>query len=128
MRDSIPATARRRAVGNIDTRVKNPTTDVFEQRIAAHEGGVAAVAVASGHAPQTLALFNLAQPGDNSVASQSLYGGTVRLLTHTLPRLGIRTRFVDIHDHDHDRALAAAVAADVGRTTTAGPQRSEHAA
>lgn len=50
MRDSIPATARRRAVGNIDTRVKNPTTDVFEQRIAAHVGGVAAVAVSSGHA------------------------------------------------------------------------------
>ena len=95
-----------RAFGNIYTRINNPTTDVFEQRIAALEGGVAAVAVASGQAAQTLALLNLAEAGDNIVASQSLYGGTVSLLTHTLPRLGIRTRFVDIHDH---KAVAAAI-------------------
>ncbi len=95
-----------RAFGNIYTRINNPTTDVFEQRIAALEGGVAAVATASGQAAQTLAILNLAEAGDNIVASQSLYGGTVALFAHTLPRLGIRTRFVDIHDH---RAVAAAV-------------------
>ncbi len=95
-----------RAFGNIYTRINNPTTDVFEQRIAALEGGVAAVATASGQAAQTLAILNLAEAGDNIVASQSLYGGTVALFAHTLPRLGIKTRFVDIHDH---RAVAAAV-------------------
>jgi O-acetylhomoserine (thiol)-lyase len=95
-----------RAFGNIYTRINNPTTDVFEKRIAALEGGVAAVATASGQAAQTLAILNLAEAGDNIVASQSLYGGTVALFAHTLPRLGIRTRFVDIHDH---RAVAAAI-------------------
>jgi len=95
-----------RAFGNIYTRINNPTTDVFEQRIAALEGGVAAVATASGQAAQTLAILNLAEAGDNIVASQSLYGGTVALFAHTLPRLGIKTRFVDIHDH---RAVAAAI-------------------
>jgi len=95
-----------RAFGNIYTRINNPTNDVFEQRIAALEGGVAAVATASGQAAQTLAILNLAEAGDNIVASQSLYGGTVALFAHTLPRLGIRTRFVDIHDH---RAVAAAI-------------------
>lgn len=95
-----------RAFGNIYTRINNPTVDVFEKRIAALEGGVAAVAVASGQAAQTLAILNLAEAGDNIVASQSLYGGTVALFSHTLPRLGIRTRFVDIHDH---RAVAAAI-------------------
>ncbi len=95
-----------RAFGNIYSRITNPTVDVFERRIAALEGGVAAVAVASGQAAQTLALLNLAEAGDNIVASQSLYGGSIALLSHTLPRLGIRTRFVDIHDH---RAVAAAI-------------------
>lgn len=95
-----------RAFGNIYSRLTNPTVDVFERRIAALEGGVAAVAVASGQAAQTLAILNLAEAGDNIVASQSLYGGTIALFSHTLPRLGIRTRFVDIHDH---RAVAAAV-------------------
>ena len=95
-----------RAFGNIYTRINNPTVDVFEQRIAALEGGVAAVAVASGQAAQTLAILNLAEAGDNIVASQSLYGGTVALFSHTLPRLGIRAKFVNIHDH---RAVAAAI-------------------
>jgi O-acetylhomoserine (thiol)-lyase len=95
-----------RAFGNIYTRIMNPTTDVFEQRIAALEGGVAAVGVASGQAAQTLAILNLAQAGENIVASRSLYGGTVSLFTHTLPRLGIRVRFVDIHDL---KAVAAAI-------------------
>ncbi len=95
-----------RAFGNIYTRINNPTTDVFEKRIAALEGGVAAVAVASGQAAQTLAILNLAESGDNIVASQSLYGGAISLFTHTLPRLGIRTRFVDVHDH---KAIANAI-------------------
>lgn len=85
-----------RAFGNIYTRIMNPTTDVFERRIASLEGGVAAVATASGQAAQTLALLNLAQAGDEIVASTSLYGGTYALLAHTLPRLGITTRFVDL--------------------------------
>ncbi|MBL0172935.1 MAG: O-acetylhomoserine aminocarboxypropyltransferase/cysteine synthase [Gemmatimonadaceae bacterium] len=95
-----------RAFGNIYSRINNPTVDVFERRVAALEGGVAAVAVASGQAALTLTMLNLAEAGDNIVASQSLYGGSVALFTHTLPRLGIRTRFVDIHDH---RAVAAAI-------------------
>jgi len=90
--------------GNIYTRIMNPTTDVFEQRIAALEGGAAAVAVASGQAAQTLALLNLARAGDEVVASQTLYGGTHNLLAYTLPKWGIRTTFVDIHDHDAVRA------------------------
>lgn len=81
--------------GNIYTRIMNPTTDVFERRVAALEGGVAAVATASGQAAQTLALLNLAQAGETIVAATSLYGGTHALLAHTLPRLGITTRFVD---------------------------------
>jgi len=89
-----------RAFGNIYSRIMNPTTDVFEQRIAALEGGVAAVATASGQAALTLAILNLAQAGDNIVAARTLYGGSVALLGHTLPRLGITTRFVDIHDAD----------------------------
>lgn len=95
-----------REFGNIYTRIMNPTTDVFEKRIAALEGGVAAVALASGQAAQTLAILNLAEAGNNIVASRSLYGGTVSLLSNTLPRLGIKTRFVDVHDH---KAVAAAI-------------------
>ncbi len=101
-----------RQAGNIYTRIMNPTTDVFEQRIAALEGGIAAVATASGQAAQTLALFNLAQAGDSIVASASLYGGTYALFQHTLPRLGIRTTLVDGAD-------PAAVAAAIDETTRA---------
>jgi O-acetylhomoserine (thiol)-lyase len=92
--------------GNIYTRIMNPTTDVFERRIAELEGGTAAVAVASGQAAQTLALLNLAQAGDSIVASSSLYGGTFTLLKYTLGRLGITTRFVDGND---PRAFAEAI-------------------
>jgi O-acetylhomoserine (thiol)-lyase len=94
--------------GNIYTRIMNPTTDVFERRIAELEGGTAAVAVAvaSGQAAQTLALLNLAQAGDSIVASSSLYGGTFTLLKYTLGRLGITTRFVDGND---PRAFADAI-------------------
>jgi O-acetylhomoserine (thiol)-lyase len=84
-----------REFGNIYTRIMNPTTDVLERRIADLEGGVAAVATASGQSAQTLAILNLAQAGNNLVAVSSLYGGTFALLRHTLPRLGISTTFVD---------------------------------
>jgi O-acetylhomoserine (thiol)-lyase len=87
-----------REFGNIYTRLMNPTTDVFERRIAELEGGVAAVATASGQAAQTLALLNLAQAGDTIVSSSALYGGTFTLFQHTLPRLGIKTKFVDAND------------------------------
>jgi O-acetylhomoserine (thiol)-lyase len=94
------------AFGNIYTRIMNPTTDVFERRVAALEGGVAAVAAASGQAAQTLAILNLAQAGDSIVSSSSLYGGTVALFKSTLPRLGITTKFVDGSDPE---AFAAAI-------------------
>ncbi|MEE4331391.1 MAG: O-acetylhomoserine aminocarboxypropyltransferase/cysteine synthase, partial [Wenzhouxiangella sp.] len=81
--------------GNIYSRIMNPTTDVFEQRIAALEGGAAAVATASGQAAQLLALTTIAQSGDNIVASSSLYGGTWNQFKVALPRLGIEVRFVD---------------------------------
>jgi O-acetylhomoserine (thiol)-lyase len=95
-----------REFGNIYTRIMNPTNDAFEKRIADLEGGVAAVATASGQAAQTLALLNLAQAGDSIVASSSLYGGTFTLLKYTLGRLGITTRFVDGNDPG---AFAAAI-------------------
>jgi len=84
-----------REFGNIYTRIMNPTTDVFERRIASLEGGVGAVATASGQSAQTLAIFNLAKAGDSIVASSSLYGGTFSLFHNTLRRLGIDVRFVD---------------------------------
>ncbi len=86
--------------GNIYTRIMNPTSDVFEQRIAALEGGVGALATASGQAAETLAILNLAGTGDNIVSSSDLYGGTYNLFRHTLPKLGITTRFVDARDYE----------------------------
>lgn len=94
------------AFDNIFPRIMDPSTDAFEKRMAALEGGAAALGVASGQAAQTLAILNLAEAGDNIVASQSLYGGTVSLFSHTLPRLGIRTRFVNIHSL---KAVAASI-------------------
>ncbi|MFF0970077.1 bifunctional o-acetylhomoserine/o-acetylserine sulfhydrylase [Streptomyces sp. NPDC003703] len=93
--------------GNIYTRIHNPTQDVFEQRVAALEGGVAAVALASGQAAETLAILTLAGSGDHIVSSTSLYGGTYNLFRHTLPRLGIEVSFVD--DPDDAEAWRAAV-------------------
>lgn len=87
-----------REFGNIYTRIMNPTTDVFEKRIAALEGGTAAVAVASGQAAQMLAILNVAQSGDSIVSSSSLYGGTFAQFQFTFKRLGITTRFVDASD------------------------------
>ncbi|NOX19199.1 MAG: O-acetylhomoserine aminocarboxypropyltransferase/cysteine synthase [Chlorobi bacterium] len=81
--------------GNIYTRIMNPTSDVFEKRIAALEGGIAALAVASGQAAEHLAITTLAQAGDNVVSSSYLYGGTYNLFKVTLPRLGIKVKFVD---------------------------------
>lgn len=86
--------------GNIYTRIMNPTTDVLEQRIAALEGGVGALALASGQAAETLSILNIAGAGDNIVSSTDLYGGTYNLFRHTLPKLGITTRFVDARDYD----------------------------
>jgi O-acetylhomoserine (thiol)-lyase len=81
--------------GNIYTRIMNPTTDVFEQRMAALEGGVAALGLASGQAAETLTILNLARAGDNIVSSTSLYGGTYNLFAYTLPRFGIEVRWVE---------------------------------
>ncbi|HEX2451264.1 MAG TPA: O-acetylhomoserine aminocarboxypropyltransferase/cysteine synthase family protein [Gemmatimonadales bacterium] len=89
-----------REFGNIYTRIMNPTNDVFEKRITELEGGAAALALASGQAAETLTVLNLAHAGDNLVSSQTLYGGTFNLFTYTLPKWGITTRFVDIHDLD----------------------------
>jgi len=92
--------------GNIYTRIMNPTTDVFEKRIAALEGGVAAVATSSGQAAQLLALTTLAQAGDHIVSTSYLYGGTYNQFKVTLPRLGIDVTFVESDDADE---LAAAI-------------------
>lgn len=81
--------------GNIYTRIMNPTSDVFEQRMALLEGGVAALAVSSGQSAITLSLLNLTRPGDEIVAASSLYGGTYSLFTYTFPKMGITVRFVD---------------------------------
>src|SRR5271156_5765881 len=92
--------------GNVYTRLMNPTTDVFEKRVAALEGGAAALATASGQAAETLAIITLAGAGDEIVSATSLYGGTYNLFHHTLPRLGINVRFVDPTDFDGlDRAI-----------------------
>ncbi|MHA7633422.1 O-acetylhomoserine aminocarboxypropyltransferase/cysteine synthase family protein [Corallococcus sp. M7] len=86
--------------GNIYTRIMNPTTDVFEKRIAALEGGVGALAVASGQAAQTLGILNILKTGDEIVSGASLYGGTYNLFKVTLARLGITTKFVDAGNPD----------------------------
>jgi len=89
--------------GNIYTRIMNPTNDVFEQRMAALEGGVAALAVASGSAAITYAILNIAGTGDEIVAASTLYGGTYNLFSVTLPKLGIKTIFVDPDDPENFR-------------------------
>jgi O-acetylhomoserine (thiol)-lyase len=87
-----------REMGNIYTRLMNPTTDVLEQRIAALEGGVGALAASSGHAAQVQAVFTLANAGDHIVSSSRLYGGTYNQFAYTLPKLGIQVTFVDPRD------------------------------
>ena len=92
-------------LGNIYTRVQNPTQDAFEQRIAAVEGGVAALAVASGQTASAYAVLNLAQSGDNIVSSTDLYGGTVTLFSQTLKQFGVEVRFVDPADPENFRRV-----------------------
>jgi O-acetylhomoserine (thiol)-lyase len=89
--------------GNIYTRIMNPTTDVFEQRVADLEGGVGALAAASGHAAQTMAILTLCQAGDHIVSASTLYGGTYNQFNYTFPRLGIEVSFVDPRDPENFR-------------------------
>jgi O-acetylhomoserine (thiol)-lyase len=90
--------------GNIYTRIMNPTQDAFERRIAALEGGVGALATASGQAAETLAILNIAGAGDDFVTSSSLYGGTYNLFHYTFPKLGLNARFVDGREPENFRA------------------------
>jgi O-acetylhomoserine (thiol)-lyase len=91
--------------GNIYTRIMNPTQDVLEKRVAALEGGLAALALASGQAAVTYAIQTITEAGDNIVASTALYGGTYNLFAHTLPQFGITTRFADPRDPESFGAL-----------------------
>ena len=93
-------------LGNIYTRIMNPTTDVLEQRMASLEGGVAALAASSGHGAQTMAILTLCGQGDHIVTSSRLYGGTFNQFNYTFPRIGIDVTFVDPNDPD---AFAAAI-------------------
>ncbi|MGX1692929.1 O-acetylhomoserine aminocarboxypropyltransferase/cysteine synthase family protein [Brevundimonas naejangsanensis] len=101
-----------KVAGNIYTRIMNPTSDVLEQRLAALEGGVAALTVASGMAAITYAILTIAEAGDNIIATGALYGGTYNLFAHTLPQYGIQVRFIDADD-------IAAVAANTDERTKA---------
>src|SRR5438045_2073054 len=87
-----------KAFGNIYTRIMNPTWDVFEQRMAALEGGIAAVATASGQAAVAYSVLNVTRAGDNIVSVSTLYGGTYNLFAHTLPQYGIEVRWADPDD------------------------------
>ncbi|MDR3349366.1 MAG: O-acetylhomoserine aminocarboxypropyltransferase/cysteine synthase [Acidaminococcales bacterium] len=91
--------------GNIYTRITNPTTDVFEKRMALLEGGVGAVAFASGHAAISAAIFNVAQNGDEIVSSSALYGGTYNMFAYTLPKLGVKVVFAAGGPDDFSRAI-----------------------
>src|SRR5476649_105451 len=86
--------------GNIYTRIMNPTQDVLEKRVAAMEGGIAGLALASGQAAVTYSILTIAEAGDNIVSASTLYGGTYNLFAHTLPQFGIQTRFADYRDSD----------------------------
>lgn len=91
--------------GNIYSRIMNPTQDAFERRIAALEGGVGALATASGQAAETLAILNIAETGDEIISSASLYGGTYNLFHYTFPKLGIKVHFVDSRDPENFRPV-----------------------
>src|SRR5690606_20365591 len=84
--------------GNIYTRIMNPTTDVLEKRVAELEGGIGALALASGMAATTYAIMTIAEAGDNIVSASTLYGGTYNLFAHTLPQYGIDVRLADYRD------------------------------
>ena len=92
-------------LGNIYTRLNNPTTDVFEKRFAEMEGGAAAIATASGMSATFFAIANSAEAGDNIVCAKQLYGGSLTLTAHTLKRFGIEARFFDVHDPESIEAL-----------------------
>ena len=92
-------------LGNIYTRIMNPTNDVLEQRVADMEGGVAALALSSGQAATTYALLTIAEAGDNFISMSTLYGGTYNLFAHTFPQFGIEPRFVDPENLDAMAAL-----------------------
>ncbi len=94
-----------KVAGNIYTRIMNPTTDVLEKRVMEMEGGVGALALASGMSAITNAIFTLAQAGDNIITTPTLYGGTYNLFAHTLPQLGIKVRFADPKNIDTMAAL-----------------------
>ena len=89
-----------KVAGNIYTRIMNPTQDVLEKRVAALEGGIAGLALASGQAAITYSIMTIAEAGDNIISSSTLYGGTYNLFAHTLPQFGINVRFVDYRDPD----------------------------
>ena len=108
--------------GNIYTRLMNPTTDVFEKRIAALEGGVAALATASGQAAETLAITTLASAGEEIISTTSLYGGTYNLFHYTLPKWGITVRFADADDFDGIRALINAKTRAIYTETLGNPK------
>ena len=91
--------------GNIYTRIMNPTTDVLEKRVAAMEGGIGALGLASGMAAITNAIFTICEAGDNIITTATLYGGTYNLFAHTLPQLGITTRFADAKNIEGMAAL-----------------------
>ncbi len=91
--------------GNIYTRIMNPTQDVLEKRVAAMEGGIGALALASGQTAITYAILTIAEAGDNIVSSSTLYGGTYNLFAHTLPQFGITVRFADPHDPNSFESL-----------------------
>jgi O-acetylhomoserine (thiol)-lyase len=94
-----------KVAGNIYTRMMNPTNDVLEKRVAAMEGGIGALAVASGMAAITYTIMTIAQAGDNIVTTSTLYGGTYNLFAHTLPKYGIQVRFADYRDIDSMETL-----------------------
>src|SRR4051794_3784959 len=108
--------------GNIYSRIMNPTTDVFEKRIAALEGGAAGLALASGQAAETLAVITLAKAGDEIVSTTSLYGGTYNLFHYTPPRLRINVKFVDAADYDGVKKAITAKTKAVYSETVGNPK------
>ncbi len=108
--------------GNIYTRIMNPTSDVFEQRVAALEGGAAALAVSSGQAAITYSILNIAGAGDEIVSSASLYGGTYNLFAITLPKLGITVKFVDPSNPENFRAAITSKTKAVFAETIGNPR------
>ena len=109
-----------KVAGNIYSRIMNPTNAVLEERVAALEGGIAALALASGQAAVTYAIQTIAEMGDNIVSSSALYGGTYNLFAHTLPQYGISTRFADYRDPASFEPLIALVLASISGSKLAG--------